>query len=284
MRYQFIRFPGGKAKAVTFSYDDGCPEDIRFSDVITNYGIKCTFNLNGKILRGECITDEQIRKSFLERGHEVAVHGLLHRANGNLRAIEGIKDVLECRLELEERFGRIIRGMAYPDSGIRALANGASYEQIKNYLSDLGIVYARTLGGDNDLFELPSDWHNWMPSAHHNNPHIMEYIDKFLALDLLPNAYHARRNARLFYLWGHSYEFERNNNWELLDKICEKISGHEDVWYATNMEIYEYVTAYNSLIYSADGFTVYNPTLVEIYFDIDAVAYKILPGQTLNLK
>ena len=48
MRYVFMRFPGGKAKAVTLSYDDGCIQDIRLSNVISPLGLKCTFNLNGE--------------------------------------------------------------------------------------------------------------------------------------------------------------------------------------------------------------------------------------------
>lgn len=31
MHYRFLRFPGGKVKAVTFSYDDGCRHDIRLA-------------------------------------------------------------------------------------------------------------------------------------------------------------------------------------------------------------------------------------------------------------
>ena len=31
MRYRFLRYPGGLYKAVTLSYDDGCPEDICIS-------------------------------------------------------------------------------------------------------------------------------------------------------------------------------------------------------------------------------------------------------------
>ena len=34
MMSRFMRFPCGKPKAVTFSYDDGCMDDMRFSDVI----------------------------------------------------------------------------------------------------------------------------------------------------------------------------------------------------------------------------------------------------------
>ena len=284
-RYRFMRFPEGKAKAVTLSYDDGVVEDKKFSNIITEYGLKCTFNLNSRVLRKD-LTDDEISEYMLDRGHEIAVHGAKHKAEGSQRPIEGIKDVLDCRLELEERFGRIIRGMAYPDTGIRYFANNASYEKIKEYLTDLEIVYSRTLGGDNNTFMLPDDWHAWMPTAHNKNPRILEIIDKFLEVDVSPKAYPARRNPRLFYMWGHTVEFETESGWELLYEITDKLSGKDDIWYATNMEIYEYVQAYNSLVYSADGNTVYNPTLLEIWFDTfdtDAHLHCIKPGETLKL-
>ena len=41
MQYRFLRYPGGKAKAVTFSYDDGCRDDIRLSKILTEHGIRC---------------------------------------------------------------------------------------------------------------------------------------------------------------------------------------------------------------------------------------------------
>ena len=85
----------------------------------------------------------------------------------------------------------------------------------------------------------------------------------------------------LFYVWGHSYEFDRNDNWDHLERICEQISGKSDVWYATNMEIYDYVEAYRSLIFSADGLRVYNPTLVKIWFNLDGKDYSIASGETL---
>lgn len=283
MRYKFLRYPGGKAKAVTLSYDDGCPEDVRFSDTITAAGLKCTFNLNGEKLRWGNLSKETIIEKFLDRGHEIAVHGANHIAPGNCTAIEGIRDVLDCRLELEERYGMIIRGMAYPDSGITRFANGATYGSIKNYLTDLGIVYSRTLGGDNNRFELPADWHAWMPSAHHSNPKVLELIDEFLKVDVSPRIYGAVRTPKLFYLWGHSYEFERNGNWELLDEICSKLGGRDDIWYATNIEVYEYVNAYNSLVCSADGTIIYNPTLIDVWFDIDGKEYKVASGETLKI-
>lgn len=279
MKYMFMRYPKGKTKALTLSYDDGVKDDIKLAEIISRYGIKCTFNHTN----AEHMSKEEVEKYILSKGHEIAVHGANHRAEGLIRPIEGIEDVLSCRKNLESKFGIIIRGMAYPDSGIRNMATENAYENIKAYLKSLDIAYVRTLGEDNDLFKLPEDWYAWMPTARHINPRLMEYIEKFLNIDFSENMYIANRDSRLFYLWGHSYEFERENNWDLLERICEKLSDKPDIWYATNMEIYNYVKAYKSLEYSADGKIIYNPTLYTIWFEIDKKPYSIKSNETLYL-
>ena len=286
MRYRFLRFPEGRPRAFTLSYDDGCLQDIRFSEILNKYGVKCTFNLNSDVHKGEnALSKETVIEKFLDKGHEIAVHGAFHRAPGAVRAVEGIRDVLDCRLELERKYDMIIRGMAYPDIGITRFSNGASYENIRGYLKDLDIAYSRTLGGDNDGFELPNDWYAWMPTAHHKNPEIFNYIDKFLAIDFSDKAYKAAKRPRLFYLWGHSYEFDRDDNWDRIEQILERIANRDDVWYATNIEIYDYITAYDSLRFSADGTIVYNPTLIKVWFEIDGNRlYSIAPGETLRIK
>ncbi len=282
MNYRFLRYPEGKTKAVTFSYDDGARADLQLLEILDRYGMKCTFNLNSQNVRAERgITQEEIQIRILDKGHEVAVHGASHKANGQLRPLDGINEVLECRKGLEELFGRIIRGMAYPDSGINRFGQGASYENIKHYLTDLEIVYARTLGQDNDKFELPTDWHAWMPTAHHDNPAIFEYIQKFCDTKV-DQLYIANRYPRLFYAWGHSFEFDRNNNWNRLEHICEALGQKEDTWYATNMEIYEYVKAYDALVFSADNTMVYNPTLKTVWFDMGGL-HEVKPGETVRL-
>ena len=159
--------------------------------------------------------------------------------------------------------------------------NFGNYEQVKQYLTELDIAYSRTLGQDNDSFMLPADFHAWMPSAHHDNPLIMEFIDKFLKLDISPKVYHARRVPRLLYIWGHSYEFDTNNNWEHIEEICKRLANNDEIWYATNIEIYDYVQAYKSLRYSADGHKIYNPTLLTMWIDVDGKLYNIKSGETI---
>ena len=156
----------------------------------------------------------------------------------------------------------------------------SDYSKVREYLSDLGVAYSRTLGGDNDSFDLPYDPYAWMPSAHHNNSAIFDYIEKFNGITE-ESLYHSRKTAKLFYIWGHSFEFDRDNNWDRIEKICESLGGRDDVWYATNIEIHDYIEAYKSLIFSADERIVYNPSLQRVWFWMDHKQYSIGSGETL---
>lgn len=282
--YRFIRFPGGKVKAVTLSYDDGIKSDITLREIIDKYGIKCTFNINSNFIGvyENKLTAEEIKAELFDKGHEIAVHCANHRAPGQTRSIEGIKEVLQCRSELESLLGCIIRGMAYPNSGITRMESGDTYENIRSYLKNLDIAYSRILGGDNDSFSIPTDWYAWMPTAHHNNPHIFEYIEKFINFEP-STVYEGNRQAKLFYIWGHSYEFANDNSWDRLEEICSKLGGRDDIWYATNMEIYEYVNAYYALVFSVDEKTIYNPTLSDVWFENENGVYCVKSGETIRI-
>lgn len=284
-RYRQMLFPGGLYKAVTFSYDDGNAADVRLSDIFTKYGMKATFNLNSRTLRSACgVSDDEIRAYSLERGHEIAIHGYMHRAAGQLRPIEVVNEYLDSRRDLEARFGKIIRGMAYPDSGVNRFNGNCDYSEVKSILASLDIAYARTAGASGMNMELPTDWHAWSPTAHHSDPRLFEYIDKLFEFDP-EKVYISALSPKLLYIWGHSYEFNNADNWDLIERICERLATKRDeIWFATNIEIYDYTEAYRSLVYSADGYTVYNPTLYDIWFQIDRKPYCIRSGETLNIE
>ena len=286
MRYRFLCFPDFKRKAVTLSYDDDVRQDIKFTEKIEKYGLKCTFNLNsahiGNVNGEGNITYDEVKTHILEKGHEVALHGDWHCAPGICSPVKTTREVLDCRLALEKEFGMIIRGMAYPDSGIRNYHNGNSYETIKQILENLDVAYSRTLCGDNNSFKLPEDWHAWMPTCHHNNPEVLNWAKEFAEMDVNSH-YWASRFPRLFYLWGHTYEFDNDNNWERIDEIGEILGNRDDIWYATNIEICDYVKAYESLVFSADETIVYNPTVKTIWFEVDSKPFVIAPGETLKI-
>lgn len=286
MKYIFPRFPNGLSKAATFSYDDAVRQDIRLAALLDKHGLKGSFNIYTAIFEREIpnrMTLDEIREHILEKGHEVALHGHNHIGSGSAHPINCIRESLTSREFLEKSFGRIIRGMAYPDNGVSRFSNGNNYETVKNSLRSLGIVYARTLRGDNNSFELPDDWYAWMPTAHHNNPKLSEWVDEFISLDV-EREYVSRRYPRLLKIWGHSSEFDINNNWDIIERICERLGDRNDIWFATSIEIYEYMRAYDSLVFSADSSIVYNPTVTAVWFYIDGKIYKVDAGKTIKIE
>ena len=285
MRYRFPRFPGGRDRAFTASYDDAPVFDRPMLDIMDRYGIKCTLNINDSFLADDPehhMPPEDIRQRVDDGGHEIAQHTDHHIAPGLTSPCTVMREVVEGRQKLERRFDRIVRGMAYPDSGIRNIGPGITYETIRHIVQQAGVAYSRSLGADNNEFRLPGDWYNWIPTAHHDHPHILDWIDEFLEIDLSAR-YAATRSPLLFYMWGHSYEFDLHHNWDHLEEICRRVGGHDTVWYATNMEIYDYLTAYAALVFDVDETKVYNPGRVPVWFATDGQPYCVQPGETVCL-
>jgi hypothetical protein len=178
-------------------------------------------------------------------------------------------DIIRDRERLEELFGGIIRGAAYP--------YGTHSDETAAVLDTCGIAYCRTTGATGK-FDLPKEWLKLPSTCHHNDPRLVELTKKFVS-----GAPAKNRDPWLFYLWGHSYEFESNNNWEVIERFCEEIGNRDDIWYASNIAIYDYIAAYRSLRYSLHGDCIYNPTAISVWVDRDGTVYEIKPGALLKI-
>ncbi len=257
--YLYLRYPGFLNKALTLSYDDGVAADLRLMEILGRYGIKCTFNLNSGLFgMGSRLTEEEIKEKYVPSAHEIAVHGYKHLALSALQDPALIMEILEDRKNLEALVGAPVTGMAY--------AYGDFDDRVISLLSDCGISYARTVTSTR-AFGLPAKPLLWDPTCHHNDPHLMELAKRFAEDETVSY----RGEPILFYLWGHSYEFDEkhNNNWEVMEKFAEYIGGREDIWYVTNGELWDYISAFHALIFSVDGETVQNPTSRDVYLHIN---------------
>ena len=85
------------------------------------------------------------------------------------------------------------------------------------------------------------------------------------------------------YVWGHSYEFDNDNNWELMEKFCETVGGRDDIWYATNIEIVDYMNAAKNLKYTVDMDKVYNPSAIPVWINVAGQIHKIKQGETIDI-
>ena len=235
----YICFPGGKAKALTMSYDDGQKFDRRLVDIFNKNGIKGTFNLNSLMMHpgrdDRRIDSEEVAELY--KGHEVATHTCNHPTMERCPLVQVASEILDDRKELETLVGYPVRGHAYP--------NGSYTQEIKELIHQLGIAYARVVPSSYN-FELPSDVMEWYPTCHHSDTRLME-LAKTFADDK------KKQYLRLMYVWGHSYEFDRDDNWDIIEDFCEFIGGRDDIWYATNIEIIDYLNAARQLVYFADS-------------------------------
>lgn len=275
----FMRFPGGKVKALTLSYDDAKDQDVRLIGIMQKYGLKGTFNLNSGLYAPEGtvykagnihrrMTKKQCMDLYTNSGMEVAVHGYTHPYLEQLPANICTQEVLKDRENLECEYDCIIRGMAYPF--------GAYSDSVVETLKQCGIVYARTTIST-ERFDIPTDWLRMPTTCHHSNPRLMELAKRFVEHSL-------NRGPLLFYLWGHGYNFEADNNWNVIEEFAEYMGGREEIWYATNIEVYDYVAAYNQLQFSVNCSKVYNPTAMTLYFEYDGIPYSVAPGQCIQCK
>ncbi len=259
----YICFPGGRHKALTLSYDDGREEDRRLVEMLNRYGIKGTFHINSGLYENRIPKEEW---AGLYRGHEVACHTVLHPTIERCPIDQVALQILEDRRELEEAVGYPVRGLSYP--------NGSHTEEIERLLPALGIEYSRVVGNRDD-FGMPENLFRWKATCHHNH-RLLEHVDSFAALCKSQYLY-------LMYVWGHSYEFTGDGSWELMEEFCRRISGREDIWYATNIEIVDYMKAARALRYTINGDRVCNPNACKVWISVNGRIFALPGGETTPL-
>lgn len=225
----------GKQKAVTFSYDDGVLQDLRLIELLDRYGLKATFNLNSQLLGQENyliredvkVNHTKVQPSQVKtvyQNHEVAVHTLTHPNLITLEEDEIIRQVEEDRSNLTALVGYEVDGMAYPCGGVNHDARVADVLRRKT-----GVRYSRTITSSYS-FAPQTDLLQFNPTVYHREWEEMFRLgEEFLALQ--PDT------PQIFYIWGHSYEFDIDDSWSRFEDFCRLISGKEDIFYGTNREI-----------------------------------------------
>lgn len=264
-------YPGYKYKALTFSYDDACTQDRRLTALFRQYGVLATFNVNsgdlgtknwldhgGFHVRFDRVTEEEF--ADLYRGFEVACHGSHHvglTSNDRNRA-EG--DLAADVAKITRLTGITPRGYAY--------AGGPYDYRCPGILRRYGLCYGRTVEDTHD-FSLPQIFELWHPTCHDRDDALPGLVRRFTDSRL--------EEMQLLYIWGHSFELDKDDvdRWGNLERRLEELSGREDVWYATNLQIRDYVMATRACTF--DGEQLHNPTNRTIYYEHNGEMLTIEP-------
>ena len=221
-----------KMKAVTFSYDDGVTQDIRFIELLDRYSLRGTFNLNlglqdySKTFQKSAITVHHNNRADIPeiyKNHEIAGHTMTHPHLEALSEAEIREQIHACQDGLRQLIGQNVVGMAYP--------YGTYDDRVLQIARECGVKYARTTV-QTERFDLPTgDLLVLNSTCRHANPKLLDLARAFIESPA--------DQPQLFYLWGHTYEFDEFDTWDLIEEFCKIVAGRPEIFYGTNSEILE---------------------------------------------
>ena len=239
------------SKYFTLSFDDGIEQDKQLIQVLKQFDMPCTFNLNAGFLgaRGyvahigeigfmDLVEENKIRRKLFHNvshnripadevaqvyeGYEIASHGYKHEPVKGKQSDQITQSLVPDREELSRIFGQKITGYAYP--------GGFSSTLAAKYLKENGYTFGRTAFSSNS-FGWPENPFLLKPTCSHKDKKIFDLLDAFIAAD-------PGESDLLFMVWGHSYEFDfGTKNTSLEDHfkhVLEKAASAPDVICCTN--------------------------------------------------
>jgi peptidoglycan/xylan/chitin deacetylase (PgdA/CDA1 family) len=247
-RFSGFLFPGGVTKALVLSMDDGPVQDRRLVELLNRHGIRGTFYLNsGRLGQPDYVSADEV--ASLYAGHEVSTHSVTHPYLDSLSPDEIATEVDFDRAVLSQIWGDEVRGHAYPF--------GARNYAVIEVLRRLGFAYART-ASSTGRFALPSDPLAWNPTCHHSVASSL--VDAFYAA---PDS-----SLALFFIYGHSWELDAGkstNSWAYMESLAQRLGGQSDIWYATAIEVADYVCAMRSVRSCLAEDRLYNPCRADLW-------------------
>lgn len=265
-------YPGGKAKALNFSYDDGVTQDVRLVSLLNQYDLKGTFNLNSKLLLdgfawrhpcGKTICRLPISEAVhLYDGHEIASHTATHPMLESMTEDAVLDEMVSDHRMLRQLFNREVSGFALPFSH--------HDEKIYRCTKQAGFAYARISDESHD-FTIPEDFYRWRGSIFHLDEETDHYVDAFIATD---------QELALFQLIGHSYDLDVHEKWEWFEQLLEKLKSCDDIWSATHIEIVNYLRGMAQAEISDHH--IINNSDIDLYFLINGVIKILHPGEKEN--
>lgn len=265
-------YPYGKKKAFNVTYDDGVLQDVRFVELLNQYGLKGTFNLNSALMENEfewthekgCVVKRlktDVAK-FLYAGHEVASHTLNHPYMHGLSKEGILWELSQDKRNLEALFGKEMKGFAVPFDYYSEL--------IEECVKECGFVYGR-ISEMSYSFCPQHDYYRWKATIFHCEDALEDLTQQFLETE---------EELALFQIVGHSYDLDTENMWDRMEDIFRIISRQEDILPMTTIEIIEYLKGIEKAEIT-DRY-IQNHSDRSLWFAVDNVVCKVKPYERFD--
>ncbi|MDY3928064.1 MAG: polysaccharide deacetylase family protein [Clostridia bacterium] len=277
----FNYYPNKKTKAITMSFDDGRTYDRDLIKIFNKYNIKGTFHLiSNRIDTDGYITSEEIKNLY--NGHEISLHTHTHPTIAHMPNMQVNYELSENKRILEKLSEKEVCGMSYP--------MGSFGSNVTECMKALGILYGRTTLSTGK-FSLPDDFLLWHPTIHYSRgtkkwSKNITYSRSILDEKLSEFTEYPEwiKDLPLMQIWGHSYELADNDDWDIMENFCKKASCQKNIWFATNIEIVDYVNALKHLRFSYDCDIVYNPSAIDVWIGVNGEPVIIKANERRILK
>jgi len=73
-----------------------------------------------------------------------------------------------------------------------------------------------------------------------------------------------------------------SKNWDSMEDFCKMTHGQGSIWYATLIEVTDYIAAARALDVTGDGATVSNRSALSVWIEKDGVSVEISAGETVQ--
>ena len=224
---------------VTTSWDDGCKPDLKLAELLNKYGIRATFYI-AKTHRYNPLEKDEL--TTLDKLHEVGAHTLNHVDLTKVSLLEAKEEIQGSKDYLEDTVGHEISMFCYP--------YGKYNQNIKEVVRASGFIGARTCepGG----LGPPQDRYQWGITLFASNGSplmalriwwafrlwkVSALLDWENRAKLLFDL--ALQKGGVYHIYAHSWEFERNSEWDKLERLLKYLSNREGVRYIANGEVFQ---------------------------------------------
>ena len=189
-------------------------------------------------------------KSYVDAGHEVALHGWIHERNTQLPR--------EAERDLALRAADTLEGLAGTRPvGIRTPSWDFSPHTLE-ITRELGLTYDSSLMADDDCYELVADGEPTgiveLPPEWIRDDAVYFMMERFASLrpytpprgvltiwrDEFDAAY---ADGGVFQLTMHPHIIGHRSRMAILTELLEHIAAHEGIWFATHAQVVEHVLA-----------------------------------------
>lgn len=189
---------------VTTSWDDGSTYDKKLAALLLKYKIPATF-----YIPGNCdLTKLQIKN--LAKNFEIGGHTMSHPLLTQISVSAAKKEIIRSKNYLENITGKRMISFCYP--------GGKFNQEIKQVVGLAGFEFGRTTR----VFHRSIGDRLLAGTSVHAFDHFYLPWDRLAILYFIFIKYF----GGIYHLWGHSWEIEKYNDWNKLERVFEYISAN----------------------------------------------------------